>query len=80
MWRNWEIADGRWKGVTGEVRAAGGEGRAARPWLGDAVAYVLRKGCGSVEVMNERVVTWERAGTTSQFSWIFLANTMDLAE
>lgn len=30
--------------------------------------------------MNERDVIREMAGTNSLFSWIFLANTMDLVE
>jgi len=38
------------------------------------------QGWRSVGATNERFVTWEIAGTNPQFSWIFLANTMDLAE
>lgn len=38
------------------------------------------QGCRSVGVTNEHVGIWERTGTNSQFSWIFLANTMGLAE
>lgn len=51
-------------GVLGEDRAVGGEGRAAGPWLRDAAACVVQ-GRSSTGVMNEHVVTWERAGTNS---------------
>lgn len=51
-------------GVLGGVRAVGGEGRAAGPWLRDAAACVVQ-GQSGTGVMNEHVVTWERAGTNS---------------
>lgn len=62
------------------VGQLGGKGQAVCPWHGQAVRVSVAQSWRSVGVTNEHVVTWEVAGTKSQFSRTFLANTIDLAE
>lgn len=53
----------RWWQEGGSARD---KGQVACPWLGgDAECVCVVQGCRSVGVMNELVVTWERAGTNS---------------